>query len=254
MPQSTARILPPAAFLLFLGAHAVAGPGPDEDSVWVEGESAAARQVSPHVWYSDAVHKDQMSGGAWLSHFSATSAGSARYEFTIPKDGEYALWVRANPAGASLSYQLNGGAWTKFDTSKAVDMVNIAEDNRHDLRYLGWLSGGKLPLKKGPASLSFKLDSASNHHGAIDCFVFTTRAYEPRGFLKPGEVQPPPDVPLLSDANLRKWIDVIRPSDGDNKWERIEWRPELAAAVQEAKALQRPILLWTMNGHPLGCT
>jgi hypothetical protein len=246
MPQSVSVAL---LSLLLLGAPAAAAPAGDDDSVWVEGENASVRQVTAHPWYSEAVRKDQMSGGAWLSHYGTTD-GSAQYEVTIPKDGEYAFWVRANPTGAGLSYQVNGGSWTKIETAKAVDMVNLAEDDRPDLRFLGWLNGGKLSLKKGPASVTFKM----GHHGAIDCFVFTTRPYEPRGVLKPGEVQPPPVLPALTDATLRKWIDFIRPKESDVKWERLEWRSELGAAVQEAKSLQRPILLWTMNGHPQGCT
>jgi hypothetical protein len=240
-----------AVVLLLLGIPTAAkagGPG-DNDSVWVEGEGASSRQVTPHSWYSDAVRKEQMSGGAWLSHFSNAADGSAKYDVTIPKDGDYVLWVRANPTGV-LSWQANGGAWTELARSNALDVVNLAVDDKYDLRVLGWIRGGTVPLKQGPVSFAFKM----GRHGAIDCFVLTTRSYEPRGVLKPGEVQPPPAVPELTDANLRKWIDFIRPSDADTKWERLEWRTELGAAVQEAKALQRPILLWAMNGHPIGCT
>jgi hypothetical protein len=236
------------ALLLLLGA----GPG-DSDSVWVEGENASDRHVTPHVWYSDAVRKEQMSGGAWLSHFSATSDGTARYEVTIPKDGNYVMWVRCNPYGA-LSWQVDGGTWTKFENSKPVDVINLASDDKHDLRYLGWLRAGPLPLKQGPASLTFKMHSPAQHHGAIDCFALTTRPYEPRGMLKPGEAPPPPFVPVLTDDTLRKWIDYVRPGEADNKWDRLEWRTELGAAVQEARDLQRPLLLWAMNGHPQGCT
>jgi len=258
MPHSVAkspRFHWAVLLLLLPGIPAAArggAPG-DDDSVWVEGETASSRQVTTHPWYSNAVRKDQMSGGAWLSHFSAASEGSARYDVTIPKDGEYVLWVRANPLGG-LAYQVNGGTWTEIERSKALDVVNIAEDDKPDLRILGWLRGGKVPLQKGAAVLNFRLHGGPNNHGAIDCFVLTTRSYEPRGVLKPGEVQPPPDVPVLADANLRKWIDFIRPNDADNKWERLEWRTELGAAVREARDLQRPLLLWTMNGHPLGCT
>src|SRR6516165_225749 len=78
------------ALLLLLGAQASAGPGED-DTIWVEGESATVKQVQPHPWYSGAVRKEQMSGNDWLSHFSAASDGVAKYDLTIPKDGEYAL-------------------------------------------------------------------------------------------------------------------------------------------------------------------
>ena len=229
-------------------------PVPDNDFVWVEGEGATQKRVSPHPWYSEAVRKEEMSGGAWLSHFSADMEGSARYDLTVPKDGDYDLWVRGNPTNAGLSYQLNDGAWAKVNSASATDLVNLAENDQADLRFLAWMRGGKLALKKGPAVMNFKIHGAPNHHGSIDCFVLTTRAFEPRNVLKPGEVQPPPAVPVITDTNLRKWIDTIRPGDGDLKWERLDWRTELGAAIPEAKALQRPILLWTMNGHPIGCT
>ncbi|HEX7901568.1 MAG TPA: hypothetical protein VF950_27665 [Planctomycetota bacterium] len=250
MPRRILTILGLALCSGFASSQAA----PDDASVWVEGESAGAKQVKTHPWYSDAVRKDQMSGEAWLSHFSDAADGTARYDLKIEKDGDYTLWVRANPVGSALAYQLNGGAWAPIDTSKASDVVNIAQDDKADLRFLGWMNGGKIPLKKGSATLAFKMHSPAHHHGAIDCFVLTTRAFEPRGTLKPGETQPPPAVPVLTDETVRKWIDFIRPSTDDTKWERLGWREELDAAVREARTLQRPLLLWAMNGHPLACT
>jgi hypothetical protein len=241
--------------LLLLGISVQAGEAPpDEESVWVEGESASVKHVSPNPWYSDAIRKEQLSGGAWLSHFSATSDGTAQYDLSFAKDGDYTLWVRANPTASALAYQVNGGAWVEIDTTKASDVVNLAQDDKPDLRFLGWMRGGRVQLKKGPATVTFKMHSAVSHHGAIDCFVFTTRPFEPRGILKPGEAEVPPAIPVLTDATVLQWIDFIRPSTDDNKWERLDWRAELGAAVEEAKTLQRPILLWAMNGHPLGCT
>src|SRR4029079_16409246 len=78
-------------------ASAGAQAKPDEDSVWVEGESASSPTGVGNPWYSDAVRKEQMSGGGWLSHFSATAAGEARYDVSIAKDGDYVLWLRGNP-------------------------------------------------------------------------------------------------------------------------------------------------------------
>ena len=54
--------------------------------------------------------------------------------------------------------------------------------------------------------------------------------------------------------NYREWIDYIRPSDSEEKWQAIAWRNNLMPAVEEAKKLDRPILLWTMNGNPCGET
>jgi hypothetical protein len=258
MPQTTTglqrfSLMIPLLFLI--GIQLGAGDSkPDDDSVWVEGESASIKHVSPNAWYSDAVRKEQMSGGAWLSHFSASSDGTAQYDLSIAKDGDYTLWVRGNPVASALAYQVNTGAWIEIDTTKASDVVNLALDDKPDLRYLGWMRGGVVPLKKGPATIGFKMHSAASHHGAIDCFVLTTRPFEPKGILKPGEAEIPPAVPVLTDTSLRQWIDFIRPSTDDNKWERLDWRTELGAAVEEARMLQRPILLWAMNGHPIGCT
>ena len=52
-----------------------------------------------HGWYSDAVKKDQLSGGDWVSNFG-NADGVAGYDLTIAKDGEYTLWVRANDGTA----------------------------------------------------------------------------------------------------------------------------------------------------------
>jgi hypothetical protein len=37
-------------------------------------------------------------------------------------------------------------------------------------------------------------------------------------------------------------------------WQTIPWRTGLGAARTEAAARRLPLFLWTMNGHPLGCT
>ena len=60
--------------------------------------------------------------------------------------------------------------------------------------------------------------------------------------------------PVLDEKNHKSWVDFIRATPDELKWEKLGWRPELSAAAAEAKALQRPILLWAMNGHPCGLT
>ena len=49
-------------------------------------------------------------------------------------------------------------------------------------------------------------------------------------------------------------IKFIRPTRQDQEWKRVRWHTELAVAAEEARRLQRPILLWTMNGNPCGET
>jgi hypothetical protein len=56
------------------------------------------------------------------------------------------------------------------------------------------------------------------------------------------------------ESNYTDWLAFIRPSSEELSFEQIGWRNQFWPAVQEARKLGRPILLWTMNGHPLGCT
>ena len=60
--------------------------------------------------------------------------------------------------------------------------------------------------------------------------------------------------PVLDDKNLKSRMEFVVPTPEDAAWERLGWRVELASAAAEAKALQRPVLLWAMNGHPCGLT
>jgi len=59
--------------------------------------------------------------------------------------------------------------------------------------------------------------------------------------------------PIAADklAELQK---VIRPSSGEDKWASIPWHVSLWEARKEAAKQGKPILLWEMDGHPLGCT
>lgn len=57
-----------------------------------------------------------------------------------------------------------------------------------------------------------------------------------------------------TEKNYEKWVEFIRPSKKELAFEQIGWRNQFWPAVEEARRLGRPILLWTMNGHPLGCT
>jgi hypothetical protein len=46
----------------------------------------------------------------------------------------------------------------------------------------------------------------------------------------------------------------VLPTAAELAWQTLQWRDALADAVLEADAVDRPVLLWAMNGHPLGCT
>jgi hypothetical protein len=37
-------------------------------------------------------------------------------------------------------------------------------------------------------------------------------------------------------------------------WATIPWEPDLATARRKAAREGKPLLMWVMDGHPLGCT
>jgi hypothetical protein len=47
---------------------------------------------------------------------------------------------------------------------------------------------------------------------------------------------------------------LIQPKPSEEAWLLIPWRTDLTAARREAAAAGKPLLLWEMDGHPLGCT
>ncbi len=57
-----------------------------------------------------------------------------------------------------------------------------------------------------------------------------------------------------SAASLDAWRDHIRPCEAERAWERIGWHASFADGLRAANTERRPLLLWMMNGHPLGCT
>lgn len=46
---------------------------------------------------------------------------------------------------------------------------------------------------------------------------------------------------------------AIMPLAGEDKWADIPWLSNLWQARKQAAADGKPILLWEMDGHPLGC-
>ena len=57
-------------------------------------------------------------------------------------------------------------------------------------------------------------------------------------------------APELTQDNLDRWMTFSRPNDEELLWQKIRWHKDYEAAVKEARQLKRPVLLWTMNGHP----
>lgn len=58
----------------------------------------------------------------------------------------------------------------------------------------------------------------------------------------------------LTDANYQAWRGHILPDSSEMGWEQIPWLTTFKDGILAANAANKPLLLWTMNGHPLGCT
>ena len=47
---------------------------------------------------------------------------------------------------------------------------------------------------------------------------------------------------------------LIRPQAGEDRWAEIPWMTSLWQARRRAAEEGKPMLLWEMDGNPLGCT
>lgn len=59
---------------------------------------------------------------------------------------------------------------------------------------------------------------------------------------------------MISATNFQAWMKFVEPTLEELDWNAVRWHHSLSAAVAEAKKINRPILLWTMNGHPFSET
>jgi hypothetical protein len=60
--------------------------------------------------------------------------------------------------------------------------------------------------------------------------------------------------PLPSDLEgFERLHRAIKPRPEERLWTQIPWEVDLWAARRCALDLGKPLLLWAMNGHPLGC-
>lgn len=182
--------------------------------IWVEGEDAMAREVTPHGWY-DSVKTESLSGGAWLSHFDPAKVGQASFKLEVASSGEYVFWLRANPLAATLSYRIDDSeAWQAVNFNRPDrGRANIASDNKPDLRFIAWCKVATLQLSEGSHTISFRMHSKAQNHGGIDCFVLTRIPFVPSGITRPSAtpsvVSPDAWFPVVMDVDPLSEASVI---------------------------------------------
>ena len=67
----------------------------------------------------------------------------------------------------------------------------------------------------------------------------------------PESAPPTEELTWESYSRIR---DLVQPKPEELSFRAIPWRTSLWEALVEAQAKEQPVLLWTMNGHPLACT
>lgn len=60
-------------------------------------------------------------------------------------------------------------------------------------------------------------------------------------------------TPELNEQRFAELQRALSP-DPATPWRTIPWRIDLLRAQSEAAAQHKPLFVWAMDGHPLGCT
>lgn len=62
-------------------------------------------------------------------------------------------------------------------------------------------------------------------------------------------------IPPRADAeSFDAIVEHVLPDESELAWSDIPWRPSLSMGMRDGARLEKPVLLWAMNGHPLGST
>ena len=59
---------------------------------------------------------------------------------------------------------------------------------------------------------------------------------------------------LLEGRTVDAWARLLDPVDDGTDWRSIPWHTSYYEGALAAAEEGKPLLLWLMNGHPLGCT
>jgi len=72
--------------------------------------------------------------------------------------------------------------------------------------------------------------------------------------LAPGAAAQGDPAHTLQRSDLTAWRGHLAPSEEETRWRTIPWRATTGEGLRDAARAEKPMLLWLMNGHPLGCT
>jgi len=55
------------------------------------------------------------------------------------------------------------------------------------------------------------------------------------------------------EMDLEKKVAAVLPTAEEERWLQIPWRTSIADALADSRRTGKPVMLWVMNGNPLGC-
>ena len=67
-------------------------------------------------------------------------------------------------------------------------------------------------------------------------------------------VDGPSSEPRLRGRTVEEWCQLLEPTPVMSAWQQVAWETTYHAGADAAAKAEKPLLLWLMNGHPLGCT
>ena len=129
------------------------------------------------------------------------------------------------------------------DGEVVFDVVSEWNGRRQTTRYAGTLDGNTM---RGKAEFTRRGDVRT-----VD-WVGTRTTLDA---LQQDNEPPPVAADIdLTDGNVDVWREHILPAPDELAWAKIAWLTTFQDGILKAEEANKPLLLWTMNGHPLGCT
>jgi hypothetical protein len=133
-------------------------------------------------------------GGESEWNSAAASADETRatlyQDFEIPREGEYALWVRyADWAAKSENFTVTIAQDNQIVFRHEFGAKDVVDPHDEISMYWGWAfawDSATATLKKGPVRLSIQIEKAAEARRHVDCFLLTNDlAFKPSGRQKP---------------------------------------------------------------------